>query len=215
MPALRILAAALGLGFATTAWPVAAAPLPAAAPPERLGPVWPIVERDIRETIMERLQARLPEIRKRLEESLAQYRVPATSRPTTTVARTLVWDPSLTLTADLVSHDGRTLAKEGTRVNPLTLLPLRRTYVVLDAADERQVKWAARELVALPSTPATVLLTDGSMEEARKALPDRVRLFPAPAALFARLPIDSVPARLRRDGDRIRIDFIPEGDLPQ
>ncbi len=214
-PNVPLLLALLLLHPTATASPAAVAPLSAVAPPERLGPVWPIVERDMRQVILERLHAKLPEIRERLKDNLASYRVPSIAKPTTTLARSVVIDPSITLSADLVSHDGRILAKEGARVNPLSILPLRRTYLILDAADDRQVKWAAKELAAMGSAPATVLLTDGSLEATREHLPTTTKLFPAPPALFARLPIDSVPARLRRESDRIRIDYIPERELPE
>jgi conjugal transfer pilus assembly protein TraW len=176
--------------------------------------VWPIVEQDIRTTILERLTAHLPEIKARLTESLAAYRVPATTRPTTDTARTVYVDPSITLGADLVSHDGRVLATSGQRVNPLAVLPLRRTYLVVDGEDPRQVAWARQRIEASPQQPATVLLTKGALGEARRTLPDGTPLFPAPPVLFARFPIDTVPATISRDGDRVRIDLIAEAELP-
>lgn len=184
-----------------------------AVPPERVGPVWSIVEADIRDTIRDRLAARLPELKATLHNSLAAYRVPTTARPTTDTARTLHIDPTITLAADLVSHDGRVLAPSGQRINPLTILPLRRTYLVLNGADARQVDWVKQQIAAHPTTPVTVLLTDGSLTLLRTALPASARLFPAPPALFARFPIDSVPARLSRHNETIRVDLVAESEL--
>lgn len=185
------------------------------APPERLGPVWPILEPDIRTVIQERLAARLPEIRTRLKESLKTYRIPPTEKPTTETARTLYIDPSITLTANLTSHDGRVLAPSGRRINPLTILPLRRTYLVINGTDSRQVDWVKQQITAHPRAPVTVLLTDGSLEMMRDTLPTSARLFPAPPALFARLPIDSVPARIGRRGERLQIDLVAEAEFRQ
>lgn len=184
------------------------------APAEHLGPVWPIVETDMRTVIMARLKAKLPELTARLRDSLAGYRVPATPRPTTTTARTLHVDPSITLASDLIDHTGRTLASAGQHVNPLTLIPLRRTYLVLDAADPRQLQWGKAQIEANSSRPFTLLLTDGSLDQARAAFPASTRIFPAPPILFARLPIDSVPARISRRRDKVQIDLIAEAELP-
>jgi conjugal transfer pilus assembly protein TraW len=203
----------LTLSLCAIAARVGAQSLTPVAPPERFGPVWPIVETDIRNTIHERLQARLPELTARLKNSLATYRAPATERPTTDTARTLHIDPTITLGADLVSHDGRVLAASGQRINPLSVLPLRRTYLIVNGADQRQVSWAKRQLDAHKNLNITLLLNDGSLEGARQALPKGTRIFPAPPALFARFSIDSVPARLSRHKDTIRIDLVAEAEL--
>ncbi len=183
------------------------------APPERFGPVWPIVETDIRDTIRERLTARLPELKATLKDSLATYRAPATTRPTTDTARTLQIDPTITLAADLVSHDGRVLAPSGQRINPLSVVPMRRTYLVVNGADRRQVTWAKRQLDARKDRSITLLLNDGSLDDTRRALPPGTRIFPAPPALFTRFSIDSVPARVSRHGNTVQVDLIAEADL--
>lgn len=184
------------------------------APAERLGPVWPVVETDMRTVIMTRLKAKLPELTARLRDSLTSYRVPATPRPTTTTARTLHVDPSITLASDLIDHTGRTLASAGQQVNPLTLIPLQRTYLVLDAADPRQLQWGKAQIEANSSRPFTLLLTDGSLDQARAAFPTGTRIFPAPPVLFDRFSIDSVPARISRRRDKVQIDLIAEAELP-
>ncbi len=184
------------------------------APAERLGPVWPVVETDMRTVIMTRLKAKLPDLTARLRDSLTSYRVPATPRPTTTTARTLHVDPSITLASDLIDHTGRTLASAGQQINPLTLIPLQRTYLVLDAADPRQLQWGKAQIEANSSRPFTLLLTDGSLDQVRAAFPAGTRIFPAPPILFARLPIDSVPARINRRRDTVQVDLIAEGELP-
>lgn len=205
----------LALSLCAIAARVGAQGLTPVTPPERFGPVWPIVEADIRNTIHERLMARLPELKARLKNSLATYRVPATERPTTDTARTLHIDPTITLGADLVSHDGRVLAASGQRINPLTVLPLRRTYLIVNGADQRQVSWAKRQLEAHKNLSITLLLNDGSLEGARHTLPKGTRIFPAPPALFARFSIDSVPARLSRHKDTVRVDLVAEAELDQ
>lgn len=203
----------LALSLCAIAARVGAEGLAPVAPPERFGPVWPIVETDIRNTIRERLTARLPELKATLKNSLATYRAPATARPTTDTARTLQIDPTITLAANLVSHDGRVLAPSGQRINPLTVVPLRRTYLVVNGTDQRQVDWAKRQLDAHKNRSITLLLNDGSLEGTRQALPPGTRIFPAPPALFTRFSIDSVPARLSRHNNAIQIDLIAEADL--
>lgn len=206
----RRLASALLLALLLHVTPVHAETVPA----ERLGPVWPIVETDMRTVIMARLKAKLPELTGRLRTSLATYRAPSTPRPTTTTARTLYMDPSITLASDLVDHTGRVLAPAGRQINPLMLTPLRRTYLVLNAADPRQVDWGRSRLQAHPTALFTFLLTDGSLDQAKQAFPAGTRIFPAPPALFARFSIDSVPARISRSHDQVQVDLIADTELP-
>lgn len=182
-------------------------------PPQAYGPIAPIIEEDARTTIRTRFQAKLPEFKQQLADSLRTHRVPATPRPTTDTARTLLVDPSLVLTTDVITSDGRLLARAGDRLNPLTTIPLLRTYLLLNAEDSRQLAWAARELASAPGRPTTVLLTEGRLEKATSHFPPNTPVYPAPPTLFARFPIDSVPARVSRAADQLRIDLIPEADL--
>lgn len=182
-------------------------------PPQAYGPIAPIIEEDARTTIRTRFQSKLPELKRQLADSLRTHRVPATPRPTTDTARTLLVDPSLVLTTDVMTPDGRLLAQAGDHLNPLTTIPLLRTYLVLNAADPRQLAWAARELASVPGRLTTVLLTEGRFEQAASHFAPNTPVYPAPPDLFARFPIDSVPVRLSRAGDQLRIDIIPEADL--
>ena len=214
-------ALALAISIAVIALPAAAAePTPAsvtrltpAAPPEQYGPIFPILEEDMRTTIRQRFEAKIPELKQQLTDSVRNYRLPAIPRPTTDTARTLLLDPSLTLQNDVVAPDGRLIARAGTRVNPLRAIALVRTYLVVDASDDRQVVWAVRQITAGAMRPSTLLLTDGDLAAVMAAVPAGTPVYPAPAELFTRFPIDSVPARLSRAGDQLRIDFIPEHDL--
>ncbi|MFI5340094.1 MAG: hypothetical protein ACHQ7N_09675, partial [Candidatus Methylomirabilales bacterium] len=113
----------------------------------------------------------------------------------------------------LVTPDGRLLARAGDRINPLGVIPLLRTYLIINAADPRQLAWATRQVSAAWPRLTTVLLSDGDLEAAAAALPLATKLFPAPPELFARFPLDSVPARLHRASDQVQIDFVAEGDL--
>lgn len=193
--------------------PEAPARLAPVAPPGQYGPVWPIAEEDIRTTILTRFHERMPELQEQLADSLRSYRLPTTPRPTTDTPRTVVVDPSITVDTDLVAPDGRLLARAGDRINPLGVIGLLRTYLVINAADPRQLAWAARQVRAALPRPTTVLLTEGDLEAAEAALPAGTKLFPAPPELFARFPLDSVPARLHWAGDQLQIDFVAEGDL--
>jgi conjugal transfer pilus assembly protein TraW len=199
-----------------------AAPVAAGEPPGRLapvvpleqaGPIFPILEPDMRATIQERFRAKLPEMKRQLADSLRTYRAPAFPRPTTHTARTILLDPSITVESDIVTPDGRVIARAGERHNPLRTIPMRRTYLVVNGADSRQLAWAARELAAVPTRLATILLTEGRLDAAMAAVPAGTRVFPAPAELFDRFSIESVPARLSRAGERLRIQFIAETDL--
>jgi conjugal transfer pilus assembly protein TraW len=193
--------------------PASVTRLTPAAPPEQYGPIFPILEEDMRTTIQQRFEAKIPELKQQLTDSVRNYRLPTIPRPTTATARTLLVDPSLTLQNDVVAPDGRLIAKAGTRVNPLRTIALVRTYLVVDASDDRQMVWAVQQIMAGATRPTTLLLTDGDLAAVMAAVPAGTPVYPAPPELFTRFPVDSVPARLSRAGDQLRIDFIPEQDL--
>jgi conjugal transfer pilus assembly protein TraW len=211
----------LAVSTAVIALPASAAePTPAsvtrltpAAPPEQYGPIFPILEEDMRTTIQQRFAAKIPELKQQLTDSVRNYRLPTIPRPTTDTARTLLVDPSLTLQNDVVAPDGRLIAKAGTRVNPLRTIALVRTYLVVDASDDRQLAWAVQQIMVGATRPTTLLLTDGDLSAIMATVPAGTPVYPAPPELFTRFSVDSVPARLSRAGDQLRIDFIPERDL--
>ena len=184
-----------------------------AAPPEHYGPIFPILEEDMRVTIQQRFEAKIPELKQQLTDSVWNYRLPTIPRPTTDTARTLLVDPSLTLQNEVVAPDGRLIATAGTRVNPLRTIALVRTYLVVDGSDDRQLGWAVRQITARAKHPTTLLLTDGDLAAVMATVPAGTPVYPAPPELFTRCPVDSVPARLSRAGDQLRIDFVPEQDL--
>ena len=183
------------------------------APGEQRGPILPILEEDMRQTIQGRFEAKIPELTYQLGESVRNYRVPAMPRPTTDTARTILVDPTMTLENDVVGPQGQLIARAGTRVNPLNTIALRRAYLVLDGSDERQVAWAIQELRGHTRQPITLLLTDGNLAAAKAAVPAGTPVYPAPPELFTRFPVETVPARLSRAKDQLRIDFIAEQDL--
>ena len=183
------------------------------APAEQRGPIFPILEDDLRHTIQARFAAKIPELKAQFATSIRGYRVPAFPRPTTDTARTVLVDPSLTLQNDVLGPQGQLIALAGTRVNPLHTIPLRRVYLVLDGADARQVAWARQELHHQTRHPTTVLLTGGDLGAVKAAVPVGTPVYPAPAELFVRFPVDTVPARLSRAGDHLRIDFVADEEL--
>jgi conjugal transfer pilus assembly protein TraW len=183
------------------------------APAEQRGPIFPILEDDLRRTIQARFEAKIPELKEQFAKSIRRYRVPAFPRPTTDTARTVLVDPSLTLQNDVLGPQGQLIARAGTRVNPLHTIAMRQVYLVLDGSDERQLAWARQELHRQTRQLTTLFLTDGNLGAVKAAVPMGTPVYPAPAELFARFPVDTVPARLSRAEDQLRIDFIAEQEL--
>ena len=182
-------------------------------PAEQMGPVLPIIEDDMRRTIQERFETKLPELKKQLADSIRNYRVPAFPHPTTDTSRTLLVDPTMTLENDVVGPQGQLIARAGTRINPLHTIALLRTYLVLDGSDARQIAWAIKEINRKTGRPTTLLLTDGNLATVKASVPAGTPVYPAPADLFTRFPVETVPARLSQRSDQLRIDFIAEQDL--
>lgn len=186
-----------------------------AAGAQGLGPSYPLVEPDMMAEIknraleMERngeLQRRLDEGNRRATESIRNPRS-VDGVGVAVQRRTYFFDPTLTVNEDLVTPDGTLIARRGDRVNPLEQVAWTSVWIFIDARDSAQLT-EARRLIAEGRVPVKPVLVGGSYIEASKALAARV-YFDQSGLLVRRFGIRAVPATIRQEGLRLRIDEFP------
>ena len=172
------------------------------------GTHFPIIEPDL----LEQIQSRLQTMDKngdidRLNQKLKARTIARVNRPKpvaglvrATKATTRLFDPTITLQADILDHDGRRIWAKGTRVNPLDTVPLRAALIFLDGDDPAQLEWA----FAQKSKTAKLILTKGAPLQLMKARQRRF-YFDQSGKLTAHFDIKALPAMVDQQGQMLRI----------
>lgn len=119
--------------------------------------------------------------------------------------RTWYYDPTVTATQDITAN-GKVIVAAGTSVNPLDKVNWSKLWLFIDARDPAQLGHA-RQLSNQLRANLKVILTGGSYEAAGKSLGVHV-YFDQHALLTNRFGITALPATVRQEGRRLRIDEV-------
>lgn len=180
------------------------------------GQTFDIAERDILEMISEQLKraeasgrmGQLQDEFKRRVQAKVERPNPVPGLVRTVEPRSWLFDPSIIVPQDFSDHRGRVFARAGQRINPLERLPgFDRVLIFLDGDDAAQVDWAVGQLREGGEHRVRLILTKGApMELMRRR---RVQFyFDQEAKLSTHFGIRQVPARVEKDGDKLRISEI-------
>lgn len=180
------------------------------------GQTFDIAERDILEMISEQLKraeasgrmGQLQDEFKRRVQAKVERPNPVPGLVRTVEPRSWLFDPSIILPQDFSDHRGRVFARAGQRINPLERLPgFDRILIFLDGDDAAQVDWAVGQLREGGEHRVRLILTKGApMELMRRR---RVQFyFDQEAKLSTHFGIRQVPARVEKDGDKLRISEV-------
>ncbi len=177
-----------------------------------VGPTYQIVERDALELITSKL--------KQMEQSgeLAQYQEdyknkvvdsiehpkPLTGFKSTDAARTHYYDPTIVTQKDIVDATGKIIYPRGTRVNPLDYIGWNTYLLFVDGRDEKQLEFT-KKIVATSDRPVKVVLVAGEPMALMRKWKSSV-YFDQGGKLIKRFSIAQVPAIVRQEGKRLRID---------
>ena len=114
------------------------------------GETFEIVEADL----LEHIKSRLNELRENgsLEQAKAKVETRIKEQvfhpraiegiTHTQVKREFKFDPTITVTRDLVDHKGQIFAKKGQKFNPLDKISMSKSLLFIDGTKELQIKWA-------------------------------------------------------------------------
>ena len=125
-------------------------------------------------------------------------------------SRSFYYDPTIVVERDILAPDGQVIAAAGTRVNPLEQVPWKSTWFFLDGRDARQVA-ELRRMLKHDDLIVKPILVAGSPFELGKKLRQRV-FFDQHGLLVQQFGIQFVPATIRQDGLRLRIDEFPPSE---
>lgn len=184
-----------------------------AAEPLVVGPVYAITEPSMLDELMKKLKAdeASGELRRKIEEgqrrAIQSIRNPAPNSSLVRAANARTWyfDPTITATQNIVAN-GKIVVPAGTRANPLDKVTWSKLWLFIDARDPAQLAHA-RHLHAQLRASIKVILTAGSWESASKDLGVHV-YFDQHAILVRRFGITALPATIRQEGRRLRIDEV-------
>ena len=175
-----------------------------------VGPVYPIAEQDMLQTIEQRLTAleESGELARIEDDAKARYqayveRPEGVHLPRATHNRTYSVDPSLTVPYDIKDHEGRIIHPAGTTVNPLDYMTLSKQLLFFDGDDHGQVEWA-RAMVDGDPVHIKPILTNGPVLALMKEWQRRL-YFDQRGRLVEQFGIQAVPVTLSQDGIRLRI----------
>lgn len=175
-----------------------------------VGPVYPIAEQDMLQTIEQRLTAleESGELARIEEDAKVRYRAyverpEGVHLPRAKKNRTYYVDPTLTVPYDVKDHDGRIIHPAGITVNPLEHMTLSKQLLFFDGDDPVQVEWA-RAMVDGDPLHIKPILTNGPVLALMKEW--QVRLyFDQKGMLIQRFRIQKLPATVDQDGQQLKL----------
>lgn len=193
----------MGFGLAQAARPLVT---------EKLGPTYPISERDAIETITAKLKdmeksGELKSLQEQAQTSAENKILQPAPVPNIGVvekAGVRYFDPSWTLNQDIFDHMGNKIAAKGTRINPLESKAVTEKLFFFDGRDAAQVE-LAKKLSIQYGLSFTPVLTAGSWVDTSEKL-QRAVYFDQMGKMTTRLTITSVPALVMQEGNRMRIE---------
>ena len=182
---------------------------------DNIGPVYSIAEPDLLKTILAKIQekqrtgelARLVAEAKKRSIQTIENPTPVPGLSKTAKARTFYYDPSITVTRNVIDHSsGRLLVPAGTRVNPLDYVSLSKKLFFFDARDKDQVK-EAEGLIRSSGGRVKPILTGGSYMDLMRQWKRKV-YYDQQGTLVKKFGIEHVPAIVSQEGKMLRIDEI-------
>ena len=177
-----------------------------------VGPIYKITERDALELITSKLKqmeqsgelARYQEdYKNKVINSIEHPRTLAGFKSTET-ASTHYYDPSMVTGKDIVDAAGKVIYARGTRVNPLDYVGWNTYLLFVDGRDEKQLAFS-KKVVASSDRPVKVVLVAGEPMALMRKWKSTV-YYDQGGKLTRRFAITQVPAIVRQEGKRLRID---------
>ncbi len=179
-----------------------------------IGPTYRIAEPDMLEWIENKARAKVEsgEALKYMQERTAAIKEKLTNPVAlTTVSKALTnktsyYDPTFQVEENVLDEKGAIVVPAGTTINPLDRVGLSRTLIFFDARDASQVAFAKKYIDKVAGLTQPILV-GGSYFDLMKAWNTPV-YFDQQGSLVRRFAIKHVPAIVRQEGKRLRIDEI-------
>ena len=177
-----------------------------------IGKTYDIAERDLIEAMKDKLRQmeKTGELAKKQDEyknrvmSGIEHPRPIPGIQATETANTHYYDPSIVTDKDIADATGKILYPRGTRVNPLDYIGWNKYLLFVDGRDQKQLAFSKR-ITAASDRPVRLVLVAGAPLELMRKWKVPV-YFDQGGRLTRRFAITQVPAIVRQEGKRLRID---------
>jgi conjugal transfer pilus assembly protein TraW len=177
-----------------------------------VGPTYETSERDVLELITSTLKrmeqtgelAKYQEDYKNKVVSSIEHPRPVTGFKATGTASTHFYDPSMVMQKDILDATGKVLYARGTQVNPLDYIGWNTYLLFVDGRDEKQLTFS-KKVVATSDRPVKIVLVAGEPLALMRKWKSSV-YFDQGGKLIKRFAITQVPAIVRQEGKRLRVD---------
>lgn len=179
------------------------------------GDVFPVIEADIREVIMRRLEQmeasgelkhHEEEVQKRVAEHI--IRPKALGLPTTISPKSFHVDPTVTVNQDIWAPNGVQVAHAGMKLNPFKHVSFSKTLFFFNGDDKHQVAWVKKHYKDY--SHVRFILTGGDIRDAANLF-GRI-YFDLDGRLTETLQIKHVPSVVNQDGLLWKIQEIGVND---
>lgn len=167
------------------------------------GQVFPVIEEDIRQLIMRRLNlmqenGSLEQVQRDLEQKAAHraMRPKPLTLSTTNTPKTFRVDPTVTVSHDLWLPNGLLIAKAGMRINPFEQVHFSKTLFFFNADDKRQVVWVKQHYADF--NHVKFILTGGDIRDGAKLFGKIY--FDVDGLISTKLHIQHVPSVVKQEG---------------
>lgn len=172
------------------------------------GHIFEINEEDLIDFITKRLRSvELEEMKKMHAELVKKYKSPVAVHglQEATTYRTFYFDPTLCSNQDIRDHQGKEIVPKGHCINPLDSIVSLDALLFFDGSNARHLEWAKNQ-----KNLVKWIITKGSpfhLEETE----NRPVYFDQFGSLVEKFGIRHLPAKVSRDGMRLKIEEIPVG----
>lgn len=167
------------------------------------GEVFPIIEQDIRQVIMNKLHRMelTGELERHKERLIARVEEHVTRPkpvkiPTTNSPESYEVDPSIVVNQNMYTHDGSLIAKAGMHLNPFDRISFSKTLFFFNADDPEQMVWVNTHYKQFDHVK--FILIGGNVKEASDTLGPVY--FDLEGRLSSYFKIKHVPAVIRQKG---------------
>jgi len=123
---------------------------------------------------------------------------------TTEVASTHYYDPSMIVDRDIVTAEGKLMYPRGTKVNPLDYIGWNTYLLFVDGRDQKQLD-SSKRIMDTSDKPVKLVLVAGEPLNLMRKWKKQV-YYDQGGILTRRFAITQVPAMVRQEGRRLRID---------
>ena len=185
-----------------------------------MGEVFPILEQNLIEVILQKLQKLQADGKLELYQKQIQDRVKnGIERPNsvkdvihTQTPRSYTFDPSIIVTKDLKDQNGTVFYKSGTKVNPLTIRPMTKPLLLVDGDETDHLTWAFKMLKTYPL--AKIIFVKGTPLKIMKEIGLTV-YFDQQGVICKKFGIKQVPALISQKDDLLLIQEMKAEDIFQ